>query len=109
MHYGSVPQKVEIETASLDHLVAEGWAPPLVVKIDVERAELRVLRGGHRLFAEHRPILLLEIFGDRPRTFALLEEFGYDCFDSDRRERVSEETAKVLACLGTRQARFGCS
>ena len=96
-HYGAVPRGVEVETVSLDHLIAEGWAPPLVAKIDVEGAELRVLRGGQRLFAEHRPILLLEIFGDRPRTFALLAEFGYDCFDSDRRARVSDETVNVLA------------
>ena len=97
MHYRSVPRGVEVETVSLDHLIAEGWAPPLLVKIDVEGAELRVLRGGQRLFAERRPILLIEIFGDRPRTFALLEEFGYDCFDSDRRERVTNETVNVLA------------
>jgi FkbM family methyltransferase len=96
-HYGSVPRGVQVETVSLDHLIAEGWAPPLVIKIDVEGAELRVLRGGQSLFIEHRPILLLEIFGDRSRTFALLEEFGYDCFDSDRRERISDETVNVLA------------
>jgi FkbM family methyltransferase len=96
-HYGAVPRGVEVETVSLDHLIAEGWAPPLVVKIDVEGAELRVLRGGQRLFVEHRPILLLEIFGDRPRTFALLKEFGYDYFDSDRRARVSNETVNALA------------
>jgi FkbM family methyltransferase len=96
-HYGAVPRGVEVETISLDHLIAEGWAPPLVVKIDVEGAELRVLRGGQRLFAEHRPILLLEIFGDRPRTFALLEEFGYDCFDSDRRAPITAESVNVLA------------
>lgn len=96
-HYGAVPRGVEVETVSLDHLIAEGWAPPLIVKIDVEGAELRVLRGGQRLFAHQRPILLLEIFGDRPQTFALLQEFGYDCFDSDRRAAVSAETVNVLA------------
>jgi hypothetical protein len=88
---------VEVETVSLDHLIAEGWAPPLIIKIDVEGAELRVLRGGRRLFAERRPILLLEIFGDRPQTFALLEEFGYQCFDSDRHSAVTAETVNVLA------------
>jgi len=67
------------------------------VKIDVEGAELRVLRGGQRLFAERRPILLLEIFGDRPKTFALLKEFGYDCFDSDRHGPITAETVNVLA------------
>lgn len=97
IHYRSVPRGVEVETVSLDHLIAKGWAPPLLIKIDVEGTELRVLRGGQRLFAERRPILLLEIFGDRPRTFALLEEFGYDYFDSDRRGRVIDETVNILA------------
>lgn len=96
-HYHSVPRGVEVETVSLDHLIAQDWAPPLLIKIDVEGAELRVLRGGQRLFAERRPILLLEIFGDRPRTLALLDEFGYDCFDSDRRGCVTNETVNVLA------------
>lgn len=96
-HYGTIPRGVEVETVTLDHLISEGWAPPLVIKIDVEGAELRVLRGGQRLFAEHRPILLLEIFGDRPQTFALLKEFGYDCFDSDRRGPITAETINVLA------------
>jgi FkbM family methyltransferase len=96
-HYGAVPRGVEVETVSLDHLVAEGWAPPLIIKIDVEGAELRVLRGGGRLLPEHRPILLLEVFGDRPQTFALLEEFGYQCFDSDRHSAVTAETVNVVA------------
>lgn len=97
-HYGFLPRGIEVETVSLDHLIAEGWARPLVIKIDVEGAELRVLRGGQGLFAEHRPTLLLEISGDRPRTLAFLEELGYDCFDSDRRERVTQnKTVNVLA------------
>jgi len=96
-HYGAVPRGVEVETVSLDHLIAEGWARPLIVKIDVEGAELRVLRGGRGLCAERRPILLLEMFGDRPQTFALLEEFGYRCFDSDRKTVVTPETVNVVA------------
>ena len=75
-----MPRGVEVETVSLDHLIEQGWAPPLIVKIDVEGAELRVLRGASRLLAERRPILLLEMFGDRIQTFALLKKIGYRCF-----------------------------
>lgn len=32
-----------------------------------------------------------------PSAVAEQEEFGYDCFDSDRRERVTNETVNVLA------------
>lgn len=96
-HYGAVPRGIEVETVNLDHLIAEGLTPPLIIKIDVEGAELRVLRGGRRLLTEHRPILLLEIFGDRLQTFSLLEELGYVCFDSDRKTSIGPETVNVLA------------
>ena len=96
-HYGAVPRGIEVETVTLDHLIAEGCPRPLVVKIDVEGAELRVLHGGHIFFAEHRPILFLEIFGDRPQIFAVLKEFGYKCLDSDRRSEVVPETVNLVA------------
>jgi FkbM family methyltransferase len=96
-HYGATPRGVEVETVTLDHLLAEGWSLPVVIKIDVEGAELRVLRGGRNFFAAHRPILFLETFGDRPQIFALLKEFGYRCFDSDRRAEVIRETVNVVA------------
>jgi FkbM family methyltransferase len=96
-HYGAVPQGIEVDTVNLDHLIGQGLAPPLIIKIDVEGAELRVLRGGRRLLTERRPILLLEIFGDRLQTFSLLEELGYVCFDSDRKTFIGPETVNVLA------------
>ena len=96
-HYGAVPRGIEVETVSLDHLIEQGWAPPLIVKIDVEGAELRVLRGASRLLAERRPILLLEMFGDRVQTFALLKKIGYRCFDSDRKTVVTSETVNIVA------------
>jgi len=95
-HYGAAPRGIEVETVTLDHLLAEGWSPPLVVKIDVEGTELRVLQGSQKLFARHRPILFLEIFGDRPRVLGVLKELGYKCFDSDRRTEICPETANVL-------------
>jgi hypothetical protein len=55
------------------------------------------LRGGRRLLTERRPILLLEIFGDRLQTFSLLEELGYVCFDSDRKTVIGPETVNVVA------------
>jgi FkbM family methyltransferase len=96
-HYGAVPRGIEVETVTLDHLFAEGWPRPVIMKIDVEGAELRVLRGGRKFFAERPPILFLEMFGDRPQIFGVLEECGYKCFDSDRRTGVIPETSNVLA------------
>lgn len=50
---------IEVETARLDDLVGPGQAPVLI-KLDVEGAELGVLRGAHRILAEHRPIVVFE-------------------------------------------------
>jgi FkbM family methyltransferase len=49
-----------VPCTTLDVLMAESAQPPDVVKIDVEGAELSVIRGGRRLFSEHRPILVVE-------------------------------------------------
>ncbi len=52
------------ETAliSLDYIVrAEGLERVDVVKLDVEGAELRALRGARYILAQHRPLLLIEV------------------------------------------------
>jgi FkbM family methyltransferase len=51
-----VVETFEVPTLSLDDLVGDG--PVDVVKIDVQGAELDVLRGGRRSFARTRAVLL---------------------------------------------------
>lgn len=74
---------VEIEANSLDNFVyEEGHAPPDFIKLDVEGAEGRAVRGARRLLAEHRPGLLLEIHGEPGReVWALLQELDYTTTD----------------------------
>jgi FkbM family methyltransferase len=50
---------VTVRVRSLDDLAAEIGAPQ-VIKIDVEGAELEVIRGGLRLLGGARPVLLVE-------------------------------------------------
>jgi FkbM family methyltransferase len=53
-----------VRVVRLDEIVdREALLPPSVVKIDVEGAELDVLRGGASTFRTHRPFVLLE-FGE---------------------------------------------
>jgi FkbM family methyltransferase len=53
-----------VPAVSLDDFVyREGHPPPDLLKIDVERGEVTVLRGAMRLLQEHRPVLLLEVAG----------------------------------------------
>jgi FkbM family methyltransferase len=48
-----------VATLRIDTL-AKSLAPPSVIKIDVEGAELQVLEGGSATLAAHRPVLLIE-------------------------------------------------
>jgi hypothetical protein len=53
-----------------------------VVKIDVEGAEGLVLAGARRLLAEHRPIILCEVFGASKEQVAdTLRSAGYLMYD----------------------------
>ena len=49
--------KVAVNTVSLDGVAAELKVSPAVLKIDVEGAELEVLRGGRDLLRKNRPAL----------------------------------------------------
>ncbi len=71
----------EIDVTTLDSLVEPlGIRNVSFVKIDVEGHEARVLRGGRKLFSEHRPVIAMEAFYENdpdPPALALLHEFGY--------------------------------
>jgi FkbM family methyltransferase len=75
-------ETIDVEARPLDDL---DLADVGFVKIDVEGHELAVLRGGRRLLARDRPVLLVEI-EERHRPGALreatgmLEELGYRGF-----------------------------
>jgi FkbM family methyltransferase len=54
--------KITVALASIDQLLAdEKIAPPAIVKIDVEGAELQVLEGMHQAIQAHRPLILYEL------------------------------------------------
>ncbi|MHB8468720.1 MAG: FkbM family methyltransferase [Gaiellaceae bacterium] len=76
-------QRREVDVTTLDELVA--GAPVRLVKLDLEGAELRALRGARRTLAHVRPDLLLEIEaphlarqgGTVEALYALLDSAGY--------------------------------
>jgi len=56
---------IKVPAVSLDGFIAAGGPAPQLIKIDVEGGEYEVLRGGARLFANQRPLLIAEVHDRR--------------------------------------------
>jgi FkbM family methyltransferase len=100
---------LEVATFQLDDLLEKGAIrPPNVIKIDVEGAEVEVLKGAQRLLAQNRPRLLLATHGpDVHRdSCALLQSMGYrvESLDSRPLEQSSEVRAVPINSSGDRPA-----
>ena len=75
---------VTVDCVTLDDLLAD--AKPDLIKVDVEGAEFRVLRGAHQILSDGRCRFLIEIhpwgdpdLGKTPADiFMLMYEYGYD-------------------------------
>lgn len=52
-------ETIEVQVARLDDALPDGFAPTLI-KVNVEGAELGVLRGGIDTLRRHRPIIVFE-------------------------------------------------
>lgn len=98
---------VECRIRSLDTVVAELGVRPDVVKIDVEGAELSVLKGAVGTLNSARPAVFCELlrkwaasFGYHPNeAIDLMVSLGYRCFETvgARLEPVAEITEATVA------------
>ncbi len=78
------PEMIEVTVSTLDRELPE--AAPAILKIDVEGAELGVLRGARETLARAHPLILLEhvpsaaaLYGARSEEiWDLLSELGYE-------------------------------
>lgn len=86
-----------VEMVSLDEFVeSEGIQQVQAMKIDVEGAEMHVLRGAARVLSEHRPTFLIEVnrpclarFGASVDELSrLIRSFEYELWRVTRRGRV---------------------
>ena len=98
---GGVREVETVMTVSLDWL-AERITPPDVVKIDVEGADLSVLRGALHLMKTVRPVIVFEMTGwNWLEEAALFKSAGYLLYNSDlpaaKRAPLTEPTVNVLA------------
>lgn len=74
----ATPGALQVPTTSLDAYLTASRLAPALVKIDVEGHEADVLQGMAATLAKSRPVLIVEMHGDRA-FLAQLERAGYRC------------------------------
>lgn len=74
----ATPGALQVQTTSLDAYLTASRLAPAVVKIDVEGHEAEVIEGMAATLARSRPVLIVEMHGDRA-FLAQLELAGYRC------------------------------
>jgi FkbM family methyltransferase len=78
---GGVRERRVVPTITADDLLASRDAPT-VVKIDVEGAEVMVLRGATRVLGEARPVVYIEVGEEHvDEVTEILHGANYDLFD----------------------------
>lgn len=93
------PKEINIKTTSLDEFVKGSTLPPDMIKIDVEGAEAEVIKGGFRIFSDHKPVIIMEFIdkntlNDVPSAHQeaarLLHEAGYGVYQISKQGFVKE-------------------
>jgi FkbM family methyltransferase len=103
-------EEITVKVETLDQALPPGYVPALI-KIDVEGAELQVLRGGRKTIVTHRPIVVFEHglggadhYGTRPGDVydLLAGEAGLRIFDLDGAGPFSRAEFERLFATGDR-------
>jgi FkbM family methyltransferase len=83
-------EKISVHTVTLDKICSEFCVRPNLIKIDVEGAELLVLRGAGKLLRESTPTIILAVHpfwlppGQSPlQIVEFMKDHGYAIFDSN--------------------------
>jgi FkbM family methyltransferase len=72
---GTIP----VPVLTLDTWIAQAkQAPPSVIKIDIEGAEIGALRGMRMTLQSAKPTLIIELHGTRDSVLDLLDSFDYE-------------------------------
>lgn len=80
---GGIAERQVVMSVNLDWL-GERLPKPNVLKIDVEGAEVEVLKGATQLLKETRPIVICEVGEENSHeVFKILDELNYSIYDGD--------------------------
>jgi FkbM family methyltransferase len=94
---GTIP----VLCVSIDEIVSTGdVAPPDVVKIDVEGAELDVLRGMAQTLRTSRPVIVCELHGTWSEVTGLLEAANYQVRPLVRTRGKRRRSRHLIATFG---------
>jgi len=84
---------LDVETSTIDALIAQGVPEPDFIKCDVEGAEDLVLDGARAFLERKHPIWLLETFRDD--IVSRMRSLGYSAHSRDSDNRLVEVTSRV--------------
>lgn len=89
---GEAEASVKVETDSLDQIIQQKQLTPTHIKIDVEGAEVMVLKGAEQLLKNHKPLLFLSTHGEtiRQDCMTFLSDLGYQ-FETMSGQALSKE------------------
>jgi FkbM family methyltransferase len=73
---------VEVPVVTLDEVVAS--YPPTLIKIDVEGAEIDVLKGAEQTLLEYRPVIVCEVHATASECSELLTVARYEIVELER-------------------------
>lgn len=108
---GGTREVRRVPSTTLDALL-DRFAPPDVVKIDVEGAEMEVLEGAQRLLAEVRPAIYCEVCSaTRSAVSRLLHAHSYAmwdgaCFDGAEGLGITLAACNTVAIPLEKRARY---
>jgi FkbM family methyltransferase len=94
-HHRRKPSAIRVESITLDEIYP--LDPPDFIKIDVEGAELKVLRGAKVTLSRSHPALMFECDRDQEEVRVFLRGHGYTFFDMESLDATTDIPHNCLA------------
>lgn len=103
---GGVREQFIVATFNLDWLLTQ-FRPPNIIKIDVEGAELEVLRDQQRILQQIRPVIICEVGSQAADEISVIfKEASYCMFDGDEFAKIDRATWNTIAIPSEKQFLF---